>query len=166
MNGVLTRNATRPCVVLGTAVSVTLFAGMASSLDENPVGTADTESTRSIVATSPAGKPLNLLLTQAELRSVVRNYEIETGEVLTAPIDDEEVVVRAPGMLAPMRDVSQDVGGGILAPFWAIMNPKQAWRIFVPIPPKGPQREARPTRAEDRVDKPISALDRTGVPTN
>ena len=166
MNLALTRHATLPGVTLGASLSVALFAGTVFALDENPVGAAVAESSRSIVATSPAGKPLNLLLTQAELRSVVRNYEIETGEVLTAPIDDEEVVVRAPGMLAPMRDVSQDVGGGIFAPFWAIMNPKQAWRIFVPIPPKGPQGEARPTRAEDRVDRPISALDRTGVPTN
>lgn len=164
MNVALNRKATLPGVTLGTAISVTLFAGTVFALDEDPA--AVTEPPRSIVATSPAGKPLNLLLTQAELRSVVRNYEIETGEVLTAPIDDEEVVVRAPGMLAPMRDVSQDVGGGIFAPFWAIMNPRQAWRIFVPIPPKGPQIEARPTRAEDRPDRPISALDRPGMPAN
>ena len=80
---------------------------------------------------------MNLLLTQAELRSVVRNYEVRTGEDHTAPISDEEILVKAPGMLAPMRDPSQDVGAGIFAPFWAIMHPKDAWRIFVPIPPKG-----------------------------
>ena len=44
----------------------------------------------SLVATRSALQPLNLLLTQAELVAVVRNYEIETGEVLTAPISDEE----------------------------------------------------------------------------
>src|SRR5688572_28584807 len=97
---------------------------------------------RSLEATSAASEPMNLLLTQAELRSVVRNYEIRTGEDHTAPITDEEVLVTAPGLLAQMRDPSQDVGAGIFAPFWAIMNPKDAWRIFVPIPPKGPVRDS------------------------
>ena len=30
------------------------------------------------------------------------------------------------------------------APFWAIANPKDAWRIFVPIPQKGPRRDEPP----------------------
>jgi len=92
-----------------------------------------------------SGEPLDLLLTQAELRSIVRRYEIRTGAILTAPIDDEEVLVTAPGMLAPMRDVSRDLPGGILAPFWAIANPLQGWRIFLPVPPKGkPPKDERP----------------------
>jgi hypothetical protein len=100
---------------------------------------------QSLVATSPTNNPLNLLLTRAELQAIVRNYEIETGEILSGPIDEEEVIVTAPAILAPMRDVSQDVWGGIAAPFWAIMNPKDTWRIFVPIPPKGrPQKEEAP----------------------
>ena len=92
---------------------------------------------RSLNATSPARQPLNLLLTRSELLATVRNYEARTGEIHTTPISDEEVEVRAPPVLAPMRDASQDAWGGIAAPFWAIMHPKDAWRIFVPIPPKG-----------------------------
>lgn len=88
-------------------------------------------------------QPLDLLLTQAELRSVIRRYEERTGENLTAPLDDE-VLVTAPGERAPMRDVAQDVPMGIVAPFWAIANPTQAWRIFVPIPPKGLPQDQRP----------------------
>jgi hypothetical protein len=118
------------------------------------------------MATSPARQPLNLLLTQSELVAVVRNYETRTGQVLTEPIGDEEVLVVAPGYVAPMRDASQDVGGGIFAPFWAIMHPKDAWRIFAPIPPKGPQKEARPMRAEDRPIRPMSQLESTGMPSN
>ena len=91
----------------------------------------------SLVATRSALQPLNLLLTQSELVAVVRNYEIKTGEDLTAPISDEEILVTAPGYQAPMRDASQDVMVGIAAPFWAIAHPKDAWRIFVPIPSKG-----------------------------
>jgi hypothetical protein len=91
------------------------------------------------------------LLTREELRSVVRNYETRTGQYLTAPIDDEEVVVKAPGVLAPMRDVTQEPWGGLAAPFWAIMHPTQSWRIFLPIPPKGVPQEEGPIRAEDRM---------------
>jgi hypothetical protein len=28
-----------------------------------------------------------------------------------------------------------DVWPGIAAPFWAVLNPTQAWRIFAPLPP-------------------------------
>jgi hypothetical protein len=84
-----------------------------------------------------------LLLTRAELQAIIRNYETRTGKVLTAPINDEdEVVVLGSRELAPMRDVSQEVPGGIAAPFWAIMHPKDAWRIFVPIPPRDRTQEA------------------------
>lgn len=91
-----------------------------------------------------SGQPLDLLLTQSELRDFIRNYEAETGQNLTAPIDDDEIVVTAPGERVPMRDVSQDVWPAIAAPFWAILHPKDAWRIFVPIPPKGAPRDEPP----------------------
>jgi hypothetical protein len=87
---------------------------------------------------------MNLLLNQAELRSVIRNYELRTGETFTDPIGDEEILVTAPGVRAPMRDPSQDIGQGLFAPFWAIRNPRDAWRIFVPVPPKGPLQDEPP----------------------
>ena len=96
------------------------------------------------------GKPLDLLLTRSELRDFVRNYEIKSGVFLTAPVDDDEVIVVAPVWQAPMRDPSQDAWGGIAAPFWAIMHPKDAWRIFVPIPPKDRQKEAEPPAPDPR----------------
>ena len=99
---------------------------------------------------APAREPLNLLLTRSELEAFVRDYETTPGAVLTAPIDDDEILVRARGMQAPMRDVSQDVWGGIAAPFWAIMNPKDAWRIFVPVPPKGPPQKSEPPAPDPR----------------
>lgn len=88
-------------------------------------------------------QPLDLLLTQAELRSIIRSYEERTGEILTAPID-EEVLVTAPGEQAPMRERSRDVPGGLVAPFWAIANPSQSWRIFMPITPKGLPKDEPP----------------------
>jgi hypothetical protein len=48
----------------------------------------------------------------------------------------EEVVVTAPEDLLPMPGVYDEMWGGILAPVWAVVHPTQAWRIFLPIPPK------------------------------
>jgi hypothetical protein len=116
-------------------------AGLANS-GVASAGEPPATATAPVVARHPGG--LNLLLTQSELRDWVRSYETKTGQNLTSPIEDDEVVVRAPGMLAPMRDVSQDAWGGIAAPFWAILNPTDAWRILVPIPPKGTPQDERP----------------------
>lgn len=82
---------------------------------------------------------LNLLLTREELRAIANRY------VSVAPDGEnadelDQVTVRGGARLAPMRDPSQDVVGGIAAPFWALAHPKDAWRIFVPIPPKGDRR--------------------------
>lgn len=132
------RDATRRTVTsrgafLGAALLGLLTGGLAWTEDE-----------------TPPEQPLNLLLTRSELEAFVRDYEATTGKVLTAPIDDDEILVRARAMQAPMRNVSQDVWGGIGAPFWAIMNPKDAWRIFVPIPPKGPPQESEPPAPDPR----------------
>ena len=119
---------------LDTALLGLLIAGIGLADDGKPQastdsGSAKTNLPQALAMTSPVSKPLNLLLTQSELRAFVRNYEIKSGEFLTAPIDDDEVIVVAPAWQAPMRDLSQDVWGGIAAPFWAIMHPKDAWRI-------------------------------------
>lgn len=133
--------------VLGTVLlGLTPYVSGWTAEEETPAP----DLSQSLKATSAASQPMNLLLTQAELRSVVRNYEIRTGEDYSAPITDEEVLVSAPGLLAPMRDPSQDVGAGIFAPFWAVMNPKDAWRIFVPIPQKGSSRESEPPAPDPR----------------
>jgi hypothetical protein len=77
-------------------------------------------------------RPLRLTLTQAEVQAIVARYEGDTGSVLDRRL--EEVVVTAPVELLPMRDMTQDVWGGLAAPFWALLHPTQAWRIFLPIP--------------------------------
>jgi hypothetical protein len=149
MAACIRRIGTHRATLLGAAVVGLLMAAPGQADDARASDAADSEdpqpgSRQPFIAKSPAGKPLDLLLTQAELRSIVRGYEIRTGENLTAPIDDEEVIVKAPGVLAPMRDVTQEPWGGLAAPFWAIMHPTQAWRIFLPIPPKGPPKDERP----------------------
>jgi hypothetical protein len=126
---------------LGNSLVAVCF-GLVLARTAAPDESSPSATPSSVVLRAPGS--LNLLLTQAELRDWVRSYETKTGQNLTSPIEDDEVVVRAPGMLAPMRDVSQDAWGGIAAPFWAILNPKDAWRILVPIPPTGTQRDERP----------------------
>lgn len=155
MPDVVHRFTIRPITLLGTTLLGLLVTGAGWAEDELPSVDSDLTSPKpnspqALVATIPAGKPLNLLLTQAELRSFIRSYEIETGKTLTAPIDEDEVIVSAPGYHAPMRDVSQEAWGGIAAPFWAIMHPKDAWRIFVPIPPKGRSQESEPPAPDPR----------------
>ena len=127
-------DAGRRLAAAGLGFALAAFAWADESSPAQVAGT--------VVARHPGG--LNLLLSQSELRDWVRSYEAETGQNLTSPIDDDEVIVRAPGMLAPMRDVSQDAWGGIAAPFWAILHPKDSWRILLPIPPKGSQEDERP----------------------
>lgn len=121
-------------------LALAAVAGWAEDSDPPP----DPDFSQALKATGTARQPMNLLLTQAELAAVVRNYGARTGQDFTALTADDEVLVSAPGVQAPMRDVSQDVGMGIFAPFWAIANPREAWRIFVPIPPKGQPSDSRP----------------------
>ena len=80
----------------------------------------------------PPVRPLRLTLTQAEMRAIVARYQNDRGGVMNRPLD--EVVVTAPVELLPMRDITQDVWGGLAAPLWALLHPTQAWRIFLPIP--------------------------------
>jgi hypothetical protein len=117
-------------------LTIALLLGLLAS-----VATQAEDTREPIVART--NQPLDLLLTQAELRSIIHNYEARTGDVVTMPID-EEVLVTAPGEYAPMRELSRDVPRGLASPFWAIANPSQSWRIFMPIPPKGLPRDEPP----------------------
>lgn len=47
--------------------------------------------------------------------------------------DKDTVVVEGKRELLPMKSL-RPVAPGIVAPFWAIAHPTQAWRIFVPDP--------------------------------
>ncbi len=79
-------------------------------------------------------KPLRLTLTQAELQTIIAKYEKSSGSGMGGQL--EEITVTAPVELLPMRDLTQEVWGGIAAPLWAVLHPTQAWRIFLPIPPE------------------------------
>lgn len=96
------------------------------------------------VAKPAPAKPLNLSIGN------VRSYMMpnEYRAVLGAPdADANTVVVEGKRELLPMKS-EQAVPGGIIAPFWAIMNPLQSWRIFVPDLKRG---EEPPREPSDKV---------------
>ncbi len=82
------------------------------------------------------GPKFQLTLTEIELEAAITRYQESIG--LTQQISLEEVTVKASAISLKMRDSTQDVPGGIAAPFWALLHPTQAWRILLPIPPKQP----------------------------
>jgi len=86
-------------------------------------------------AQPPQSAPeLRWMPTRSEIEAFVSSYEVRHGP---APANFlEEVDVKAPPVPLRMRDLSQDVWGGVAAPFWALLHPTQAWRILLPIPPK------------------------------
>ena len=65
----------------------------------------------------------------------IRKYMTpEEFRALSAPVDESNtVVVQANAPLLPMRS-ALDVPGGIVAPFWALVHPTQAWRLLAPDP--------------------------------
>nr|WP_298716885.1 hypothetical protein [uncultured Steroidobacter sp.] len=81
--------------------------------------------------TDAARKPLDLrapsitqLYTREELDRIVAASYIRE--------DIEEVQVES-GRVRPPN--TPNVWPGIAAPFWAVLNPAQSWRIFAPLPP-------------------------------
>lgn len=111
---------------------------------------ADAKSSSSAaIATVPPEGPLRLPVTGAEIQTAIREIYAERHgapaftadspeEVTVATSADglEEVTVTASEDLLPMRDETQEIPGGVAALLWAFANPTQAWRIFLPIPPK------------------------------
>lgn len=82
---------------------------------------------RNPAAGTPRAEPLNLRIGH------IRNYMTpEEFRALSTPIDESDtVVVQANAPMLPMKS-ALDVPGGILAPFWALAHPSQAWRLFLP----------------------------------
>lgn len=81
-----------------------------------------------------ADQPLTLTLSDTKIRSILARYQATKSLSMSGPFED--VIVLAPAEQAPMRDVTQEVWGGLAAPLWAILHPAQSWRIFLPIPPR------------------------------
>jgi hypothetical protein len=82
-------------------------------------------------ATAPAPKPLDLrapdvskLYTQRQLDRLIAKMEADFIER-----------IEVEGARVPSPEFTPRVWPSVFAPFWALLNPTQAWRIFAPIPP-------------------------------
>jgi hypothetical protein len=72
-------------------------------------------------------KPLDLRI--GDLRKYMTPEEFRALSV--PPDESNTVVVNADAPLVPMKS-ELDVPGGLIAPFWALAHPTQAWRLFLP----------------------------------
>jgi len=135
---------THPVIILGMGLVGSLISGMTwaddsltlrAKLDPVDPPPIDLQSPSVTIPITPVPiKPLRLTLTQAELQTIIAKYQKDTSHAMGGQL--EEITVTAPVELLPMRDMTQEVWGGIAAPLWAVLHPTQAWRIFLPIPPK------------------------------
>ena len=76
---------------------------------------------------SPDRKPLDL-----QVKNIRKYMTPKEFRALLAPADDSNtVIVKADAPLAPMKS-ELDVPGGLIAPFWALAHPTQAWRLILP----------------------------------
>jgi hypothetical protein len=76
---------------------------------------------------SPA--PLKLQVGDVRKYMMPSEYQAAIG----APDAEKSTIVVEGQRLLPVKS-TDPVAPGILAPFWAVAHPTQAWRIFVPDP--------------------------------
>ncbi len=117
-----------------SAIAFLLLGGAAFAADPPP---APAKPAPKETAAKPATPRLDLRVGN------VRNYMMpnEFRQAVTMPDPEKNtVIVEGERELLPMKS-QQAVPVGIVAPFWAIANPLQAWRVLVPDPraaPPGP----------------------------
>jgi hypothetical protein len=86
---------------------------------------------------APVRPPLDLRI--GDVREYMTPEEFRANVSGTREQERNTVVVRAEAPLLPMKS-ERPVPVAILAPFWALAHPTQAWRILVPDlkrPPAG-----------------------------
>lgn len=115
---------TRVYLITGLWLAASLFTGAASAADTITAPTADGADKPA----APQPKPLDLRL--GDIRKYMTPEEFRA---LSLQPDESTVIVQADAPLVPMKS-NVDVPGGILAPFWALAHPTQAWRLFLPDP--------------------------------
>jgi hypothetical protein len=82
-------------------------------------------------ATEPPPKPLDL-----RAPDITKLYTHRQLERLIAKMESDFIEkIEVEGARIPAPEFTPRVWPGIFAPFWALLNPTQAWRIVAPIPP-------------------------------
>jgi hypothetical protein len=118
-------------------LGLTLFVCAAAEAAEPAAVAPPVSAPPSAPVAKPDGKRLELRIGD------VRRYMLpeEYATVVNAPdADQNTVIVEGKRELLPSKE-DRPVPTAIAAPFWALANPLQSWRIFVPdlkAPPPGP----------------------------
>jgi hypothetical protein len=86
----------------------------------------------------PQRKPLDLRA--PDITKLFSQQELQRLLAKTVDPDIEEVEVEGARDRAVRPPDTPTAWPGILAPFWALTHPTQAWRIFAPLPPDQAQR--------------------------
>ena len=82
-------------------------------------------------AAAPPPKPLDL-----RAPDISKLYTHRQLERLIAKMEADFIErIEVEGARMPAPQFTPRVWPGIAAPFWALFNPTQAWRILAPIPP-------------------------------
>jgi hypothetical protein len=97
------------------------LASSASAKDVVPAPPADASSVKQLDLSPP---------------DVTRIFTAEQiGRALAGSLRDDIEEIEVEGVRERMLPNTPTVWGGLAAPFWAVLNPAQAWRIFAPLPP-------------------------------
>jgi hypothetical protein len=124
------------CAAMCSVCLVT--AALSYAADSPPPAQTTAQATpKAQPATQPTAQPttnpaLQLRLSARDLDSIIAKHRAVTATSGSSQL--EEVVVTSPTELLPVVSPTREVWGGLAAPFWAIVHPTQAWRIFAPIP--------------------------------
>ena len=109
-------------IVAGIALAI----GTAVAADESPAPSLSEESAKEEKKTQP------LDLRAPEITKLYTPEQIK-GMLARARDDSEPVEVET--TREPPPTVTPYVWRAVAAPFWALLHPTQAWRIFAPLPP-------------------------------
>ena len=109
-------------VLILAAVAMTMDAVVAD--DEVPAPAA------SGLSAEDKPKPLDL-----RPPDVAKLYTPEQIKAMLARARDDAEPVEVESTREPPPTVTPYVWRAIAAPFWALLHPTQAWRIFAPLPP-------------------------------
>lgn len=105
-----------------------------SAIAEELTAPETTQSQAAAVPAAPIAASKRLDLRAPDITTIFSREQIEAVLRRTRDPDtiEEVEVERERDKALPPR--SPPVPGGLIAPFWALLNPTQAWRIFSPIP--------------------------------
>lgn len=129
--------------ITGTGSAVLIAAGLALGAD---AAVAEDKATAEPVALDLRTPDITRLYSRKQLENLIAKMEADALE---------EVEVE--GARVPIPEFTPRVWPAIAAPFWALLHPTQAWRIFAPIPPDQARRIGNEKPTTEGYLEPMSA---------